>query len=202
MSFEMDLVIEHDPSSLSKIALVEAYQNCSSCYYKQKELIEKYKQKVYTLEQEKTLRESVQEDELQTLAESFERELEIVKKKLKSENKDLQNRLTELCSTIEKLEVENEHLKCELETASKKSQIPQSSEVKACEPSKVVVSKDRIDHLERVEADQLILIDDIAHLKEEISRITSELTKKEVRLTDWFWNTSIFVLVLTFYHNI
>lgn len=180
MSFEMDLVVEQDPSSLSKIALVEAYQNFSSHHYEQRELIEKYKQKIYTLEQEKTLRDSVQQDELQTLAENFDRELENATKKLSIENKDLHNRLTELCSTIEKLEVENEDLKREVESASKKSQTTQSPEVKACERNEVVVTKDRIEHLERTEADHSILIDDIANLKNEISRITSELTQKEV----------------------
>lgn len=177
----MDFIVEQDPCSLSKIALVEAYQNISSHHYKQKELIEKYKQKIYTLEQEKTLRDSVQQDELQTLTENFDRELDDVKRKLSSENKDLHNRLSELCSTIEKLEVENEHLKSELKTASKKPQTTQSLEVKACEENEVVISKDRIEHLERAEADRSVLIDDIANLKDKISRITSELAQKEVR---------------------
>lgn len=176
----MGFVIEQDPCSLSKIALVEAYQNISSHHYKQKELIEKYKQKIFTLEQEKTLRDSVQQDELQTLTENFDRELESAKKKWSIENKDLHNRLTELCSMIEKLEVENEHLKSELETATKKSQATQSLEVKACDKNEIVISKDRIEHLERVEANHSILMDDAANLKDKILRITSELTQKEV----------------------
>lgn len=181
MSYEVGFVVEQDPCSLSKIALVEAYQNISSNHYKQKELIEKYKQKIYTLEQEKTLRDSVQQDELQTLTENFDRELESVKKKLVIENRDLHNRLTVLSSTIEKLEVENEQLKNELETVTKKSQTTKPLEVKACEENEIVISKDRIEHLERTEADHSILIDDIANLKDKILRIKSELTQKEVR---------------------
>lgn len=197
MSFEMDFVVEQDPSSLSKIALVEAYQNISSHHYKQKELIEKYKQKIYTLEKEKSLRDSVQQDEIQTLTENFDRELEDLKKKLNIDNKDFHNRLTELCSTIEKLEVENEHLKRELETASKKTQSTQSPEAKACQENEVVISKDRIQHLERAEADHFILIDNVASLKDEILRITSDLKQKEVRQTNCFWNMFILAVVLT-----
>lgn len=180
MSFEVDFDIVQDPSSLSKIALIEAYQNISSNVYKQKELIETYKQKIYTLEQEKALRDSVQQDELQTLTENYDRELENVKKKLFLENKDLQSRLTELCSTIEKLEVENEYLKNELETASKKSQATHVFEVKPCNENETVISNERFEHLERIEADHLILIGDIANMKDEICRVTSELTQKEV----------------------
>lgn len=180
MSFEIEFAVVQDPSSLSKISLVEAYQNVVIYYDKQKESIEKYKQKIYTLEQEKILRDSVQQDELQSQTENFDRELENAKKKFTIENKDLQSRLTELCVTIEKLELENEHLKCELETARKKSQATQSFEGNACKENEVIISKKRIEHLERAEADHLILIDDIANLKDEIFRVTLELTQKEV----------------------
>lgn len=180
MSFEIEFAIVRDPSALSKTELVEVYQNISSHCLKQNESIEKYKQKIYTLEQEKTLRDSVQEEELQALNENFDRELENVKKKLIIENKDLHNRLTDLCSTIEKLELDNEHLKSELEAASKKSQATPSVEVKTHKENEVVVSMERIEHLERTAADHLILIGDIANMKDEIFRVTSELTQKEV----------------------
>lgn len=180
MSFEIEFTVVQDPFSLSKSALVEAYQNVSTYYNKQKESIEKYKQKIYTLEQEKALRERIQQDELQTLTENFDQELENVKRKFIIENKDLHSRLTELCSTIEKLEFENEHLKCELDRASKKSQATQSFEVNANKENEVIISKERIEHLERTETDYLILFDENANLKDEIFRATSELTQKEV----------------------
>lgn len=121
MSFETEFNFEADPSDLSKIELIEAYQNVSTYFIKQKEEIEKYKQKIYALQQEKILKDSVRQDEIQVLAENYEQELENVKKKFTFENKDLHSRLTELISTVEKLEHENEHLKCELETAGKKT---------------------------------------------------------------------------------
>lgn len=175
MSCEIELDIVQDPSSLSKIALIDAYKNVSSYCYKQKESIEKYKQKIYKLEQEKILKDSVQQDELQAQTENFERE----KKKLIVENKGLHGRLTELSSTIEKLELENEHLKCELDIR-KKPQPPQQFEVNACKENEVVLSKERIERLEKTEADYLTLIDDNTNLKDELIRVTLELTQKEV----------------------
>lgn len=180
MSFENEFNLVQDPSSLSKIALLEAYQNVATYFNGQKESIEKYKQKIYTLEQEKNLKDSVQEDELQALAENFEREVDNVKKKFMIENRDLHNRLTELNSSIEKLELENEHLKCELEAVSKRPQAMQSAETKVCKENEVITSMERIEHLERLEVDHLILIDDKANLKDEILRLTSELAVKAV----------------------
>lgn len=180
MSYEMDFSVVTDPASLSKAELVEAYQNISVCCVKQKESIEKYKQKVYTLEQDKILKDSVQQDEIQALTDNNERDLENMRKKFIIENKDLHNRLTKLLSTVEKLELENEHLKCALSTAEKRPQIALAAERKSCKENEVVISIERMNHLERIEADHLTLIDDIDNLKEEIHRTSSELTQKKV----------------------
>lgn len=180
LNFEMEFTVVPDPFNLSKIALIEAYQNISTCYNNQKDAIEKYKQKIYTLQQENSLKDSIQQDEMQAITDNHERELENVKKKFIIENKDLHSRLTELYSTVEKLELENEHLKNDLETLKKKSQAVLALEMNNYKGHEVLISKERMNHLERIEADHLTLIDDNASLKDEIYRITSESTQTKV----------------------
>lgn len=180
MNIAIDLNGVEDPSSLPETAVLEAYKNAMTYCNEQTETIEKYKQKIYGLEQEKTLKDSVQQDELQVLTENFDRELENIKRKFSVENECLCNRLTELNLNIEKLELENEQLKFELESVTKKSQAVQAIENKSYKENEIVVSKSHIEHLERLEADYVILIDDKANLKDELFRLTSELSQKSV----------------------
>lgn len=180
MSFGNELNLLLDPSSVSKVVLVEAYQNAATYFNRQKESIEKYKQKIYALEQEKNLKDSVQQDELQAVTENYDREVDNVKRKFTVENRDLHNRLTELTANIEKLEIDNEHLKCDLEAVNKRPQASQSVEMMASKENEAIISKERFEYFERLEADHLTLIDDKASLKAEVLQLTSELQLKTV----------------------
>lgn len=186
MSFGNEFSAVQDLSSLSNTDLIEAYQKVLKYYKEQKESIEKSKQRIYTLEQDKILKDKILEDfkeELQGLTDYHDREIEKIKVDSSNENKELHSRLTELYLTIQKLELENEHLKCDLETANKKTQAAPSLEKKCREESEIIISKERFEHLEKIEDDHRTLIDEIVNLKDELFRVTSELTQKKVTCT-------------------
>lgn len=180
--FDMaEITIIQDPSSLSDFALAEQYQKLSTGYLKQKLLIDQFKQRIYTLEQEKRLMDNVLQDELQSVTENNDRELEHLKRKFVTENKDLHNRFAELNITIEKLELENEHLRSELKEAHKQ---PLAPELKACNEDEIIESRKRIEYLEKIEADHFALVDEIVDFKSEKSQLISQIMQIEVGAFD------------------
>lgn len=168
------------PHELANTDLVEEYQKLSTCYINQKEFIDQCRQQIYTLTQEKARTDNIMKDELQSVSESYDLELENVRKKCMADNKDLQNRLTTINVTNEKLESENERLKNELNEANNPLKFPVPVESKICDQDETVVSNKRIEYLERIETEYLTLIDDVSKLNSEKSELVSQLIQTEV----------------------
>lgn len=168
------------PHKLSTMDLVEEYQKLSISYNNQKELIDQCRQQIYKLTQEKTLADNIMKDELQSVTESCDRELENVRRRCMADNKDLQNRLSEMNVTNEKLECENERLKKELNAANNPLKCAVAAESKVCDKDETIVSNKRIEYLEKIETEYLTLIDEISKLNSAKSELASQLIQVEV----------------------
>lgn len=183
MNFEddaFDSEIVQNPATLSTNQLIEQYKELSSVYLNQRDLIDRYRQKIYKLEQDLSLKDNVLEDELQSMTENHNRELEDVRRKYMVEYKDLNCRIAEQNMIIESLIQENENLRSEHERRTIEKQPSTSTQLNNCNPNEIILSKDRIEHFKKVEADHILVLDQLTELKSANLAVTSQLVKAEV----------------------
>lgn len=179
MNFAHDTLEIQNLCELSNNELIEQYKELSSVYLKQRNAIDGYKQRIYKLEQDIHLKDNILEDELQSMSETHERELEDIRRKLIGENKDLNCKIAEQNVTLELLVQENENLKSELRIIVKQPTTVKTT-LNNCDRDEIFLSKDRIEYLNKLETDHMILLDEIANLKSANSMITSQLVNAEV----------------------
>lgn len=175
-----DVSMVENPLELSMCDLVEEYQKVYRSYLRQKAWIDKYRQEIHVLKQDKALKESILEDGLQTISENYDLELADNKKKYLHEIEDLNNRLSEANINIQKLERENEYLKISPNDAVRplKNVCPES---KVCKENEIVVTIERIRYLEKLEDDFSALSDELMKIESEKSQIMSHVKFLEVR---------------------
>lgn len=176
-----DIAIVQDPLSLTPSDLAEEYQKMSAHCLKQKGIIDKCMQQNYTLKQEKALKDSILQEELQVLAENNDRELADAKRKFTMETEDLQNRLKRTKESLEKAEAENECLKSDLKAATRQPQENPSNALKTCNENETIVSNKRMEHLEKIETERDELMDELAALRSDKSQLKQQITELEVK---------------------
>lgn len=172
--------ITADQNPLSLFELAAEYQKLIKKHQEQNDQIEQYKQKIYTLSNAKKLHE----EELQVIKESYDQEMVDANKKNSMHIKDLQNRLTEAKLTIGKLESENEQLKIDSKKANNHLQIQQSTQQNMCNKNEMVVSKERIEYLEKLEIDLVELKIELNQLRSEKSELSSKISQLQVKSVD------------------
>lgn len=181
----LDVSILENPQTLLAPDLVEEYHKLSTCYIKQKQLIDRCMQEIFTLKKDKELKDKILNQELQEITDQHERELSDIKNKHLLEYEELQNRHAELRSVNEKNELENQHLKSELEAKIKQLQGKvETGGTKTFSDNETIVSKKRIDHLTKIESEYADLTEEIYQIKAEKSQLKSRITEIEVR---WFY---------------
>lgn len=161
-----------DASILSRNELRELYTELASVYSQQQQIIDRYKQRTYKLEQENTLKDNVVED----MAEDHERELNEVRRELAGENKELLSRIAEMNLTIDGLKQENEYLKSEVEEIRKKPSFVQ----KKCNLNEVLVSTERMEYLNKIETEHILLVNEIDDLEIQKCQIMTQLMQSQV----------------------
>lgn len=172
----LDVTIIQNPETLLAADLAEEYQKLSTCYVKQKQRIDQYMQQIYTLKQDKALKDKLLNQELQEITDNYERELSDTKNKHLLECEELQKRLTETRLLNEKIELENQRLKCELDEKIRQLQVKSDSAVtKTCKNNETIVPNKRIEYLTKIESEY-------ADLAEEFSQITSEKSQLKSRM--------------------
>lgn len=178
MDFEniTDIKIPQDPTILSESELHERYIELVSVYSQHKNLIDCYRQRIYKLEQEKTLKDNVLQDELQSMEDNHEREMDEVRGKLAAENKELLSRIAKMNLTIDLLEQEIENLKSKVKEIQKQPSIVQ----KKSNMNEVQVSRERIEYLNKIETEHINLVNEIDDLKTQKSQILSQLMQSQV----------------------
>lgn len=177
----LEMTIVQNPQTLSAPDLVEEYQKLSTYYVKQKQLIDKYMQEIYTLKQDKALKDKLLNQELEEITENYDRELNITKSKHLLECEELQNRLTEARLMNDNIELENQRLKTELEEKIIQLQVKtDSGETKTCNDNETMVHKKRIEYLTKIESEYADLTEEIAQVKLEKSQLKSKITRIEV----------------------
>lgn len=180
MNFEnIEIAVVQNPNSLSTEDLIEEYQKILGGYHKQKDFIDLYRQQIYTLKKDKELKDNLLKEELQLIAENYDRELTQTNKKYATDIADLQNRLTEKKNALEKFELENERLKKDMDT-SVDHPIISPLRLKTCDQNETIVSINRIEYLEKIEAHYAILVEEIAQVKCEKSEQSSKMAKMQV----------------------
>lgn len=162
--------------------LVNEYQNLSKICQEQKNKIDQYKQQIYTLNNEKNLKDNLLQDELQHIKGNFDSELDEVNRKNATEIKHLQNRLTAANLTLGKLELENEQLKNELDAAGNHSEVKNAAPSHVCNENEMIVSKKRIEFLEKNEMDYVELNANVAQLISEKSKLSSDILRLKVNI--------------------
>lgn len=176
-----DVSMVENPLALSMCDLVEEYQKVYGSYLRQKAWIDKYRQEIHVLKQDKALKESILKEELQTISENYDLELADNKKKYLHEIEDLNNRLSEANINIQKLERENEYLKISSNDAVHRPLKNASPESKVCKENEIVMTVERIRYLEKLEDDFSALSDEMMKIESEKSQIMSHVKFLEVR---------------------
>lgn len=167
-----------DLSTLSQSEIEESYKILLLDCKKQKQIIDQYRQKIYSLEQEKRIGENVLQDELQFTKDNFTADIKNIELKLNTEIKNLQNQNAELKLIIERLGQENAHVRDELKQQQK---IVPNTDHKLDIKNNIFISKDRLENLEKLECKHSSLIDELESLKQSNSSLTSKLMETEVK---------------------
>lgn len=173
--------IVQNPETLSSSDLAEEYQKLSTCYVKQKQRIDQFMQQIYTFKRDKELKDKLLDQELQEITENYERELSDIKNKHVLECEELQNRLTDIRSTNERIELENQRLKSELEEKICQLEAKADSvEPKTCNDNETVVSNQRLEYLTKIESEYADLTEEFAQINSEKSQLKSRMAQIEV----------------------
>lgn len=177
----LEITIVPNPQTLSAPDLVEEYQKLSKYYVKQKQRIDKYMQEIYTLKQDKALKDKLLNQELEEITENYDRELNITKSKHLLECEELQNRLTKARLMNENIELENQRLKTELEEKISLLQLKTNpEETKTCNDNETIVPKKRIEYFTKIESEHSDLTEEIVQVKLEKSQLMSQITQIKV----------------------
>lgn len=177
MDDSFEIMILQNPSILSIHELSDAYQKLSICYSKQKNLLDQQRQQIYSLKQDKSLKDKILQEELELIKENYDHDIEKTKKKHLLKIEELQNRLMESRLVSEKLELENQSLKNELKLTYKQSKKP---EFQTFEQHEITISNNRNDYLNKIEVDYAMLVEDMVKLKLENSQLMSKVMDREV----------------------
>lgn len=175
-----EIAIEQNPFSMPVCELATEYQKLVKSYQGQKDIIEQYKQKIYTLSNEKKLQHNLLQDELQLIRENYDQELAETNKKNSTHIKDLQNRLTEAEFTIVKLELENEQLKIELRTADNQ-QVQNFAKLNICNQNDIIVPVEQIEYFEKLEIDFNSLKNELEQVRFAKSELSSKFSQLQVK---------------------
>lgn len=176
-----DISIIQDPSILSIYELADEYQKLSTSYMQYKVLVDHCKQQVYSLKQDKELKDKILDQELQVLTENFESELKETKIKHSIQIGELQSRLTDARTAIEKLELENQQLQTELTSKVNELTLKPCPQSNVVNENETIVTKKRLEYLTKIETDFMELTEELAAIKSEKSQLMSQLAQKEVR---------------------
>ncbi|XP_031625911.1 protein Spindly [Contarinia nasturtii] len=179
-----DVEIVKNPSALSIHDLVEEYDKLTASYMQHKVLLDHCKQQVYTLKKEKDLKDKILNQELQVITENYEGELKETKIKHSIQIGELQSRLTDTRSALEKLELENQQLQNELTTTLNEQSSKPCPEQNTISENETIVSKKRMEYLTKIENEFIQLTAELAQVKSEKAQLMSQVTQKQSDLDE------------------
>lgn len=190
MSIENTTVIAC-PSSLSVDDLVEEYEKLSEAYVKLKGNVDNLDQEVFQLKRNLELsikREGYLNQELESVAESHEREIADLKEKHHNETEEARSRILFVKESNAALEIEVERLKGEIAIQADTKKVNPKNANKNCECStqnSIVVSKSRMEYLEKTEQAHDNLIQEFEKLNDELMGSMKTIAKYEVNRVDF-----------------
>lgn len=186
---EENFTVVLKPKLLSTTDLIDEYETLSAKYLESKKQIDAFEQMVYGLKRKEELgvaRETALTDELQSITDAHNDELEQVKRKYSLEMDEMRNRLNDEKLVKEHLESEIERLNNELALANKRLAEKSATETKPLDPNEVIVSIHRLEFLEQLEAAQEKRIGECAELNSQIGQLRLDLKRVKVIFSEYF----------------
>lgn len=186
MSFdftEKDTTVLLNPSLLSASDLQEEYKILSAKYLQFKQANDKLQQDNYQLKRDIALsgmREATLNDEMQSITDIHSAELAEIQRKNSIEINELRNRLYDEKHSKENLEHEIERLNREIQILAKGSQEKQSTIAKPLNPNETIVLIDRLESLEKHEANHYEYVQQVNQKNIEIDDLKMKLGRLKV----------------------
>lgn len=179
-----EIEIISNPSALASEDLIDEYGKISQWYLKLKENVEKCEQEIFQLKRNVELsekRETYLCQELESITESHEKELDDTKHKHNIESQDLRTRLKNITQANGELENEVDHLKSEMAAIELKSKTKAACEC-GTKMNESIISNSRFEYFEKLENDRMSMLRDMDDLKEKLVDSMQKLARSETEL--------------------
>lgn len=173
--------VVQNPSLLSTDELLDEYEKLSKMYSDLKMYFDRSEQQIYELKRNLQLsdkRETFLQQELDAVNEGHESEMKTLYERHQTEADDLRNRLTDAKELNSQLECEIERMKTEvtarIEAADKKHEIVEEVDEKCRSQD------DRQQYIDRIEAENVNLIQNCDELRGRLDMALEQITQNEV----------------------